>query len=138
MHYRPRPRCGLVDCVGGSQSARLPRGLGRGLLLLDPPDALVTIDPSMDKLAVRPLLLLGPVWLAIGMMRGSQRSSSAAVGPAAILIVGMLRYVALRPGLRAIRMACAVSCHLGSPVRPTPACQILARRPRKSSWPIHP
>ncbi len=68
----------------------------RGLLLLDHPDGLVTIVPSMEKLAVRPLLLFGAAWIVLWLMRDFRRAASAAVvGLAALLLAGMVRYIAL-------------------------------------------
>ncbi|MFI5454080.1 MAG: hypothetical protein ACHRXM_01375 [Isosphaerales bacterium] len=68
----------------------------QGLLMLDHPDGLVTIAPSMEKLAVRPLLLFGIAWVVLWLIRGHRRAAAATVvGLAAMLLVGMLRYVAL-------------------------------------------
>jgi hypothetical protein len=81
---------GALNLLGDRAAAE------RGLLLLDHPDGLVTIVPSMEKLAVRPLLLFGIAWVVLWLVRDFRRASVAAgVGLAAVLLVGMLRYVVL-------------------------------------------
>ena len=65
-----------------------------GLLMIDHPDGVVTILPSMEKLAVRPFLLFWLAWVALRLFRGDRRATgrSAASRRAA---VGMARYVVL-------------------------------------------
>jgi hypothetical protein len=92
------PRFGAVSSVasGALNLLGYRATAERGLLLLDHPDGLVTIVPSMEKLAVRPLLLFGAAWVVLWLVRDSRRAAIAAVvGLAALLLVGMLRYVAL-------------------------------------------
>ena len=67
-----------------------------GLLLLDHPDGLVTIVPSMEKLGARELLLFGVAWAVLWLVRDFRRSAAAAVvGLGVLLAVGMQRYVVL-------------------------------------------
>lgn len=81
---------GALDRLGYQAAAE------DGLLLLDHPDGLVTVVPSMEKLGARPLLLFGAAWVALWLVRDSRRAAAAAVvGLAALLAVGMLRYVVL-------------------------------------------
>src|SRR5579883_2038879 len=68
----------------------------RGLLLIDHPDGLVTILPSMEKLALRPLLLFSIAWSVLRLVRNHRPAFGAsAVGLASTLLVGMVRYVAI-------------------------------------------
>ena len=69
----------------------------RGLLLLDHPDGLVTILPSMEVLAVRPFLLFVLVWVVLRLVRNRRGATvSAAVGLAATALIGLTRYVVLQ------------------------------------------
>lgn len=68
----------------------------RGLLMLDHPDGVVTIVPSMEKLAVRPLLLFGIARVLLWLVRDARRMAAAAVvGLGAMIIVGLVRYAVL-------------------------------------------
>ncbi len=68
----------------------------RGLLMIDHPDGVVTILPSMEKLAVRPLLLFWVGWVALRLFRRDRRLvASAGIGLLATLLVGLARYVVL-------------------------------------------
>ena len=67
-----------------------------GLLLVDHPEGLVTIVPSMEKLALRPFLLFWLAWVALRLMRHQRRAAACAgLGLATTLLVGMIRYVVL-------------------------------------------
>jgi len=68
----------------------------RGYLLVDHPEGLVTIVASVQKLALRPLLIFWLAWIALRMIRGHRRAAACAViGLATTLLVGMMRYVVL-------------------------------------------
>ncbi len=68
----------------------------QGLLLLDHPDGVVAVAPSMEKLAVRPLLLFWLVWAALRLLRDHRRAAAeAAVALGATAFVGLARYVVL-------------------------------------------
>ena len=68
----------------------------RGVLLLDHADGLVTILPSAETLAVRPFLLVWLVWVVLRLARNPGRMAvAAAVGLAATVLVGLVRYVVL-------------------------------------------
>ena len=72
------------------------RGPSVVLLLLDHPDGLVPILPSMETLAVRPFLLCWLVWVVLRLVRNQGRVAlAAAVGLAATVLVGLVRYVVL-------------------------------------------
>ncbi len=67
-----------------------------GLLLVDHPEGLITIVPSMEKLALRPFLLFWLAWVALRLMRDQRRAAACAgLGLATTLLVGMIRYIVL-------------------------------------------
>jgi len=67
-----------------------------GLLLVDHPEGLVTIFPSMEKLALRPLLVFWLAWVVLRLVRDHRRMvACSVVGLATTLLVGMARYVVL-------------------------------------------
>ncbi len=68
----------------------------RGLLVIDHPEGLVTIVPSMEKLALVPLLLLWLAWIALRLVRGHRDLFvPSIVGLGATLLVAIARYVVL-------------------------------------------
>ncbi len=68
----------------------------RGLLLIDHPEGLVTIVPSMETLALVPLLLVWLGWIALRLVRGHRDLFvPAIVGLGATLLVAIARYVVL-------------------------------------------
>jgi len=68
----------------------------RGLLLIDHPDGLVMIVPSMEKLGLRPLLLFWLAWTVLLLVRGHRRAIVCSIAClATTLLVGMARYVVL-------------------------------------------
>ncbi len=68
----------------------------RGLLFIDHPEGLVTILPSIEKLAVRPLLLFWLAWVVLRLIRDYR---GIVVGLITVLattvLVGMARYIVL-------------------------------------------
>ncbi len=58
---------GLLNLVGYHAAAE------RGLLLIDHPEGLVTMVPSIEKLALGPFLLFWLAWVALRLMRGRRR-----------------------------------------------------------------
>ncbi len=92
------PRLSAASVVADGALELLGRraGVEGGLLLIDHPDGLVAIQPSMETLAVRPLLVFWAAWLALVLAHDHRRAFAvAAVGLATTLIVGMIRYVVL-------------------------------------------
>ncbi len=68
----------------------------RGMLLLNHPEGLVTIVPSMEKLAVRPLMLFWIAWVALQLLRNYRGMMvSPIVVLSTTLLVGLTRYIAL-------------------------------------------
>jgi hypothetical protein len=81
---------GALNLVGYHTAAE------RGLLLIDHPDGLVTVVPSVEKLALRVFLLFWLGWFALRLVRGHrQMIVCALVGLAATLLVALARYVVL-------------------------------------------
>ena len=92
------PRFGAASAVASSALGLVGyrTSVVQGDLLIDHPDGLVTVVPSMEKLALRPFLLLWAAWLALRLIRDGRRSAgSAVVGLAVVLLAVMARYVAL-------------------------------------------
>jgi hypothetical protein len=68
----------------------------RGLLLTDHPEGLVTVVPSMEKLALHPLLLFWLAWIASRLVRGHRDMVAYSIfGLAATLFVTITRFVVL-------------------------------------------
>ena len=68
----------------------------RGLLLIDHPEGLVTMVPSIEKLALRPFLLFWLAWVLLRLVRGHrQMIVSSITGLATTLLVALARYVVL-------------------------------------------
>jgi hypothetical protein len=92
------PRFGAVSSVanGALNLLGYRAATERGLLMLDHPDGVVTVVPSMEKLAARPFLLFGCAWVALWLARDHRRAAAASlVGLACLIAVALIRYVAL-------------------------------------------
>ena len=67
-----------------------------GRLLLDHPDGVVTVVSTMEKIALRPFLLLWLAWAALRLVHNNRRwLTGSLVGLATVLLVAMARYVVL-------------------------------------------
>jgi len=62
----------------------------RGLLLVDHPEGLVTVLPSMEKLALRPFLLFWVVWAALWLVRERRRAANCALIGLATTLFGVI------------------------------------------------
>ena len=81
---------GVLNLVGYHVAAE------RGHLLIDHPEGLVTVVPSIEKVALRPFLLFWLVWVALRLVRGHRQTVACALlGLAATLLALFGRYVAI-------------------------------------------
>jgi hypothetical protein len=80
----------ILNIVGYQTSAE------RGLLLLEHPDGLVTMVPSIEKVAVRPFALFWIAWAALGLI-GRPRFGivRTTVGLGVVILGAIVRYVFL-------------------------------------------
>jgi hypothetical protein len=92
------PRFGAASTVASTvlNLAGYRTAVEGGLLLVDHPDGLVKIVPTMEKLALRPFLLSWLAWIALRLMRSEFRwPARSLTGLATTLLVAMARYVVL-------------------------------------------